>query len=85
MFGEEKPAAEARGKSERPSRKAPKVVESDEELQDDALLGEATLAKMGKTRQDEVPAAPAAEVEVTPAPVEEKPAESKLAEENRDE
>jgi small subunit ribosomal protein S2 len=44
---EEKPVVEA-VKAERPARKAPKVVETDEELQDEALLGEATLAKMGK-------------------------------------
>jgi len=57
---EEKPAAEAKGKSDRSARKTPKVVETDEELQDDALLGEATLAKMSTTKKDtlaqEVPA-----------------------------
>ncbi|OQY89516.1 MAG: 30S ribosomal protein S2 [Anaerolineae bacterium UTCFX1] len=50
---EETPAGESKGKSERTSRKAPKVVETDEELTDDALLGEATLAKMSASRQAE--------------------------------
>jgi small subunit ribosomal protein S2 len=43
--GEEKPAEQAKSKSDKSARK-PKVVETDEELQDDALLGESTLAKM---------------------------------------
>ena len=49
---EEKPATEeTRGKSEKSSRKAAKVVEVDEDLGDDALLGEATLAKMDAARK----------------------------------
>src|SRR5512147_631965 len=43
--GEEKPADQAKSKSDKPARKT-KVVETDDELQDDALLGESTLAKM---------------------------------------
>lgn len=50
---EEAPAGESKDKSERTSRKAPKVVETDEELTDDALLGESTLAKMSASRQAE--------------------------------
>ena len=68
MRKEEEPEeapAEAKSKSERPSRKAPKVVETDDELGDDALLGEATLAKMSASRQPAEEAAPAAPV--TPA------------------
>jgi len=44
-LGDEKPAVET-VKAERPSRKGPKIVETDEELSDTALLGESTLAKM---------------------------------------
>ena len=49
---EEKPAEEAQAKSDRSARKTPKVVETDEELEDEALLGEATLAKMSAARED---------------------------------
>ncbi len=63
--GEEKPAEQARSKSEKPSRKAPRVVETDDELGDTALLGEATLAKMSAAQETakpvEEPAKPAAE------------------------
>ena len=45
------PAEDATGKSERSARKAPKVVDTDEELGDDDLLGEATLAKMSASRK----------------------------------
>jgi small subunit ribosomal protein S2 len=48
---EEKPAAEAQGKSDRPARKTQKVVETDDELEDDALLGEATLAKLSAAEE----------------------------------
>jgi small subunit ribosomal protein S2 len=72
---EEKPTAEeTRSRAEKTSRKAPKVVEVDEELGDDALLGEATLAKLDAARKvEEVPTptpapAPAAAEPVTPAP-----------------
>jgi small subunit ribosomal protein S2 len=57
---EEKPVVIEKSKSERPARKAQKVVETDEELGDDALLGEATLAKMNPKKDAEAPAAPAA-------------------------
>ena len=49
---EEKPVAEM-ARTDRPARKAPKVVETEEELGDDALLGEATLAKMAKKETPE--------------------------------
>ena len=49
---EEKPEEQAQTKSDRPARK-PKVVETDEELEDDALLGESTLAKMSAAAESE--------------------------------
>src|ERR1051325_1414742 len=58
---EEKSEEMARARTDKSARRAPKVVDVDEELQDDALLGEATLAKMSAARED----APAVE---TPAP-----------------
>ncbi len=79
---EEMPADDAKGKSERTSRKAPKVVETDEELADDDLLGEATLAKMSASRKVATPEAdPAADKkeEKVPEPAEsakEEPAKS---------
>src|SRR5687768_3948005 len=48
---EEKPAEQAKAKSDCSVRKTPKVVETDEELEDVALLGEATLAKMSAARE----------------------------------
>lgn len=62
---EEKPVVEM-ARTDRPARKAPKVVETDEELQDEALLGEATLAKMAKKEPAETPATPA--TPAAPAP-----------------
>src|SRR5687767_14724058 len=60
-LSEEKLAAEAMAQSDRSTRRVPRVVETDEELQDDALLGQATLAKLNASREDEqVP---------TPAPI----------------
>jgi small subunit ribosomal protein S2 len=57
-LSEEKLAAEAMVQSDRSTRRAPRIVETDEEVEDDALLGEATLAKMSASRKDEpVPAA----------------------------
>ena len=59
---EEKPAEATKAKTDRSARKAPKIVETDEELEDNALLGESTLAKMSAAREDvvvETPAAPA--------------------------
>lgn len=72
MRKEEEPAeaaatAQAEAKSEKPrARKAPKVVETDEEVQEDALLGDATLAKLSASRKPSEPV-------VADAPVEEKP------------
>ncbi len=57
---ESKPAeAEAKQEKSR-ARKAPKVVDVDEEVNEDALLGEATLAKLSATRKSEEPVAPEA-------------------------
>jgi small subunit ribosomal protein S2 len=76
---EEKPAEQIKGKGDKSARKTPKVVETDEELADNALLGEATLAKMGAAREETVetplpaapaPAAPAAETTETAKPAE---------------
>jgi small subunit ribosomal protein S2 len=49
---EEKPAAETQARPDKSARRIPKVVDVDEELEDDALLGEATLAKMSAARED---------------------------------
>jgi len=76
---EEKSAADLAARSERPARRAPKVVETDEELEDNALLGEATLAKMSAARED-VPAAPAAEIVPTPTATPEVPEEAAVEE-----
>jgi small subunit ribosomal protein S2 len=50
--GAEKPSEETRVRPEKSTRRIPKVVDVDEELEDNALLGESTLAKMGAARQD---------------------------------
>jgi small subunit ribosomal protein S2 len=55
--GEEKPVAEAQPRPDKSSRRIPRVVDVDEEVEDGALLGEATLAKMNAARQDAVEAA----------------------------
>src|ERR1041385_175211 len=60
-------AAEEQARPERPVRRAPKVVDVDEELQDNDLLGEATLAKMSAAREDIVDT-PAIEKTETQAP-----------------
>jgi len=75
-LSEEKLAAEAMAQSDRSTRRAPRIVETDEELQDDALLGQATLAKLNASREDEQVPTP------TPAPttVEETKTEEKSAE-----
>ncbi|HSL41854.1 MAG TPA: 30S ribosomal protein S2 [Anaerolineales bacterium] len=52
--GEEKPVAEAQARADKSTRRIPKVVDVDEEVGDDALLGEATLAKMSAAREDVV-------------------------------
>jgi small subunit ribosomal protein S2 len=49
---EEKPEDQAKARPEKSARK-PKVVETDEELADNALLGEATLAKMNAVAETE--------------------------------
>jgi small subunit ribosomal protein S2 len=77
---EEAGAAEAREAAQRTARHTPQVAEQDDELGEDALLGEATLAKLNVARKpEETPAVPAA------APVvveEEQPAQApKAAEE----
>jgi small subunit ribosomal protein S2 len=51
--GEEKLEDQAQVKADRTARK-PKVVETDEELADNALLGESTLAKMNAAAETEV-------------------------------
>jgi small subunit ribosomal protein S2 len=65
---EEKPMLEM-GRTDRSARRAPKVVETDEELEDKALLGEATLAKMAKK---ETPEGAAPEQASTPSSTETK-------------
>jgi len=69
---EEKPVEQVKSRSDRSARKAPRVVETDEELEDKVLLGESTLAKMSAAQEAVKPA-----VEETVKPVEEaaKPAE----------
>ena len=54
-------AAEAQAEAKPKSRPARKVVEKDEEVGDDALLGKSTLAKMAKTDEGSEAPAPAAE------------------------
>jgi len=83
---EDKPAEEL--KSERPARRAPKVVETDVELADDALLGESTLAKMAPKKEAVEPAATPevstpveVETPVDAAPAADAPAESAPASE----
>ena len=76
---EEKP--EEATKADRSMRKAPKIVETDVELEDKELLGESTLAKMGPPKKDvvETPAsdvpteAPAESVPTSEAPAESPP------------
>jgi small subunit ribosomal protein S2 len=73
--GEEKATEETRARAEKSLRRAPKVVDVDEELEDNALLGEATLAKMSAAREDvpavETPAAAEKTEPETPAAPEE--------------
>ena len=59
---EDMPSEETKAKSDKPARRAPKVVETDVELEDNALLGEATLAKMSASRKPATEEAPVAEV-----------------------
>ena len=46
--------AEAQPRPEKSARRIPKVVDVDEELEDKALLGEATRAKLSAAREDVV-------------------------------
>jgi small subunit ribosomal protein S2 len=66
---ENKPVVETQPRPDKSARRIPKVVDVDEDLQDDALLGEATLAKMSAARED-APAVetPAADKTEKPAP-----------------
>ena len=59
---EDMPAEDTKAKSDKPARRAPKVVETDVELEDNALLGEATLAKMSASRKPATEEVPAAEI-----------------------
>jgi small subunit ribosomal protein S2 len=75
--GEEKPV-EAQPRPDKSARRIPKVVDVDEDLSDNALLGEATLAKLSAARED-TPAAetPAAEKNAPAAPEAPAPTETK--------
>ena len=75
--GEEKPV-EAQPRPDKSTRRIPKVVDVDEDLEDNALLGEATLAKLSAARED-TPAAetPAAEKNAPAAPEAPAPTETK--------
>src|SRR5215216_6285416 len=74
-LSEEKLAAEAMAQSDRSVRRAPRVVETDEELEDAALLGQATLAKMNASREDEQVPTPTPTPDVEETKTEEKSAE----------
>jgi small subunit ribosomal protein S2 len=80
--GEEKPVTDAQARPEKAARRIPKVVDVDEDLEDVALLGEATLAKMSAARED-VPEAPVVEKteEKAQAPVVADAADEKTSEE----
>ena len=79
-LSEEKLAAEALSQSDKTTRRAPRIVETDEELQDEALLGQATLAKMNASREDEQVPAPAPAPAVEETKTEETNTEEKSAE-----
>ncbi|HUI89655.1 MAG TPA: 30S ribosomal protein S2 [Anaerolineales bacterium] len=73
------PAPAAEAKTEKPKgRRAPKVFETDEEVEEGALLGKATLAKLSATRKPDDTAPHAEKPEEKP---EEKPQEPKTIEE----
>ena len=81
--GEEKPAEETRARQEKSTRRIPKVVDVDEELEDNALLGEATLAKLSAAREDAVAAetpAPAVQKTEKETPAASEESEQKTAE-----
>ena len=63
---EEKPEEQLRARSDKSTRKAPKVVEGDDEMEDHALLGEATLAKMNAAAETETKK-PATDTSSTPS------------------
>ena len=76
-------ASAAEVKTEKPKgRRAPKVVETDEVVEEGALLGEATLAKLSATRKPDEPAPHSEKPEEKPqaSTSEVKPVESKQAE-----
>jgi small subunit ribosomal protein S2 len=79
-LSEEKLAAEALSQSDKTTRRAPRIVETDEELQDEALLGQATLAKMNASREDEQVPAPAPAPALEETKTEETNTEEKSAE-----
>jgi small subunit ribosomal protein S2 len=65
----DKAVAETQPRPDKSARRIPKVVDVDEELEDKALLGEATLAKMSAAREDATAAeTPAADKTEKPAP-----------------
>jgi len=80
---EEKPDAEAQARADKSARRIPKVVDVDEEVEDKALLGEATLAKMSAAREDvvETPAVETTETKVSAEPAVETRADEKKTEE----
>ncbi|MGZ9233975.1 MAG: 30S ribosomal protein S2 [Anaerolineales bacterium] len=57
--GEEKSSEAAQARPDKSARRIPKVVDVDEELEDNALLGESTLAKLSAAREDVVETPPA--------------------------
>jgi small subunit ribosomal protein S2 len=63
-------------KAETSARKAPKVVDVDVELEDDALLGQSTLAKMSAAKEDVVVEASSVEATEEKAPAETTPVET---------
>jgi small subunit ribosomal protein S2 len=67
--GEEKPV-EAQPRAEKSARRIPKVVDVDEEVADDALLGESTLAKMSAAREEVVESSAEKAGTSSPAPAE---------------
>jgi small subunit ribosomal protein S2 len=71
-------SAAAEVKTDKPKgRRGPKVVDTDEEVKEDALLGEATLAKLSATRK---PDEPVQSVKSEEKPVDPKSNESEKAE-----
>jgi small subunit ribosomal protein S2 len=75
---DDKPVMESQSKPDKSARRIPKVVDVDEEVEDKALLGEATLAKLSAARED-APAAVAPVADNT-----EKPAAAPQAEASTD-